>query len=312
MPKSKPSTLSGILDTDMEEDTLSADAFLTPDSNQENTEAAKKKPPKQKANAKRFTKPKRLSGGSATKSSTSVPKSKPGRKRAPLKEQADKKRNEDIEEVDDFVLPTNIEKSNGISVKPKATAKRKAGEIKEDRPAKARATGRVDAVKDGEFEYTPTAIRQITLKKEATNGKGNDIQRQASVEVGKEIVIPETQGSPEVDPLVTQEELMEENLKMPQSVLRKNAQLQPKSRQRQPSVARRRAGSASDTERVAGDPTLRRKLGEITRKFENVDLRYRNLKNSRVTEAEANYERLKKQSEIQAQGGWLVYYRSLY
>jgi chromosome segregation ATPase len=65
---------------------------------------------------------------------------------------------------------------------------------------------------------------------------------------------------------------------------------------RQESTFRRRAGSASDTER-GGDPNLRRKLGDITRKFENVDLKYRNLKEVGISEANANMEKLRKQCE---------------
>lgn len=62
---------------------------------------------------------------------------------------------------------------------------------------------------------------------------------------------------------------------------------------------RRRAGSTSDTER--GDPNLRRKLGDITRKFENVDLKYRNLKEVGINEANANMEKLRKQCDATMQ-----------
>lgn len=62
---------------------------------------------------------------------------------------------------------------------------------------------------------------------------------------------------------------------------------------------RRRAGSASDTER--GDPNLRRKLGDVTRKFENIDMKYRNLKEVGVNEATANMEKLRKQCDATTQ-----------
>lgn len=67
------------------------------------------------------------------------------------------------------------------------------------------------------------------------------------------------------------------------------------SRTRDDPPFRRRAGSASDTER--GDPNLRRKLGDITRKFENVDLKYRNLKEVGINEANTNMEKLRKQCD---------------
>src|SRR6202012_3516288 len=68
------------------------------------------------------------------------------------------------------------------------------------------------------------------------------------------------------------------------------------SRTRQDPPFRRRAGSASDTER--GDPNLRRKLGDVTRKFENIELKYRNLKEVGISEATANMEKLRKQCEV--------------
>ncbi|KIW32813.1 uncharacterized protein PV07_04333 [Cladophialophora immunda] len=71
------------------------------------------------------------------------------------------------------------------------------------------------------------------------------------------------------------------------------------SRTRQDPPYRRRAGSASDTER--GDPNLRRKLGDVTRKFENVDLKYRNLKEVGIHEANANMEKLRKQCDATIQ-----------
>ncbi|KAL9106181.1 MAG: hypothetical protein Q9227_008773 [Pyrenula ochraceoflavens] len=69
------------------------------------------------------------------------------------------------------------------------------------------------------------------------------------------------------------------------------------SRSRQEPQFWRRPGSASDTERTAGDPNLRRKLGDITKKFENVDMKYRNLKEVGITEANANVEKLRLQCE---------------
>ena len=54
----------------------------------------------------------------------------------------------------------------------------------------------------------------------------------------------------------------------------------------------RRAGSASDTERTS-DPALRRKLTEMTTKFESMELKYRNMKEVGKQDAEINFERLK-------------------
>lgn len=50
----------------------------------------------------------------------------------------------------------------------------------------------------------------------------------------------------------------------------------------------------------AGDPTLRRRLGELTKKYETLEARYRDLRDVAVREAERNFDRLKKQSEERA------------
>ncbi len=71
------------------------------------------------------------------------------------------------------------------------------------------------------------------------------------------------------------------------------------SRPRPEPTYRRRAGSASDTERA--DPSLRRKLGDVTRKFENVDLKYRNLKEVGIHEANTNMEKLRRQCDATMQ-----------
>ena len=78
------------------------------------------------------------------------------------------------------------------------------------------------------------------------------------------------------------------------------ARRQSLSRGRQPSVQHRRAGSASDTER--SDPALRRKLGEITKKYENLNVKYQDLREIGLKEAERNFERLRKQTEEKSAG----------
>lgn len=76
---------------------------------------------------------------------------------------------------------------------------------------------------------------------------------------------------------------------------------------RQPSLTRRRAGSASDTERSSNDPATRRKLGEVTKKFENLDLKYRNLREVGVKESEVNFDRLRNQVDAKTKGECYIY-----
>ncbi|KAI1099894.1 chromosome segregation protein Csm1/Pcs1-domain-containing protein [Jackrogersella minutella] len=60
----------------------------------------------------------------------------------------------------------------------------------------------------------------------------------------------------------------------------------------------RRAVPASDSE--LHEPSMRRRVGELTRKYESLETKYRDLRDIGVKEAERNYDRLKKQSEERA------------
>lgn len=48
--------------------------------------------------------------------------------------------------------------------------------------------------------------------------------------------------------------------------------------------------------------SLRRRLGELSKKYESLDMRHRDLREVGVKEAERNFERLKKQAEERTAG----------
>ncbi|KAI1207104.1 chromosome segregation protein Csm1/Pcs1-domain-containing protein [Annulohypoxylon truncatum] len=60
----------------------------------------------------------------------------------------------------------------------------------------------------------------------------------------------------------------------------------------------RRAVPASDSE--LHEPAIRRRVGELTRKYESLEAKYRDLREIGVKEAERNYDLLKKQTEDKA------------
>lgn len=66
-----------------------------------------------------------------------------------------------------------------------------------------------------------------------------------------------------------------------------------------PQSASKRPTSSSSYD---SDPSIRRRLGEMTKKYESLELKYRDLKNVAVTEAEKTFDRLKKASEEKSQG----------
>lgn len=151
---------------------------------------------------------------------------------------------------------------------------------------------------DGGFEYTPTVVRQINplekplQTKQATAGKRNP---SADPPYGSK-VIPETQATPmdldssnfadgDVDP---KDPARESAL---QRSIGKDANTQP----HQPFLSTKRG--VSDKEKTQDDTATRREF-ELTKKFEDLDMRYKTLKEVGVKEAQVNFERLKEQIEL--------------
>lgn len=66
-----------------------------------------------------------------------------------------------------------------------------------------------------------------------------------------------------------------------------------------PLSASKRSASSS---LIESDPSTRRHLGELTKKYEALELRYRELRNVAVVEAEKNFDQLRKQSDEKTQG----------
>lgn len=69
---------------------------------------------------------------------------------------------------------------------------------------------------------------------------------------------------------------------------------------------RRKAGSASDTDKPNHDGATRRELSDMTKKFESLDVKYQNLRDVGLHEAEKNFEKLRKQADDNAKGGTLI------
>lgn len=316
MPRAKaaPSYAEGF-HSDTEDDTVLPDALPTPESNQENAAPKVKGRGRGKAAISTMAKAKpvsrRTSGGRVVAKKKAAPK-KPTTKRGPLKEKANNRNPEDTEEVNDFeengqenghhdhsavsadelVAVKQPVKKTLAGAKRKTQAKKKQTDSETLQQIKGTAN-------DGEFEYTPVKARQTKPPK---GRPGRPPARQhvlAEVPV-PEKVIPDTQDV--VMEVVPQDQPLqsEEDEEVPQSVFRRTDNAQ--SRIQPPPAVRKRAGSASDTERGVGDPALRRKLGEMTKKFESLDMKYKTLRDVGIKEADANFEQLKKSSEAKSKG----------
>jgi hypothetical protein len=299
MAPTKGATLASMVD-DLSEDDLDQDIeMLTPESQIENKQPAKRKAGRPKtAAASKTTKSKvasrRASGGSVLHATVAGAKKKAtGRKalaeRTNVPEAED---GNDTEEVDDF------------DDAPPAKTKRGAKAAQMDEvPVKQARKGRKPKAADVEFDAAPAAA----TKKAAAAAKNKGTRGKRSASVLGERIIPETQPDrmdiEETDVPETEETLILAP-EPPRQLVPRPTTGRARSISRQPDILaprHRRGGSASDTER-AGEPALRRKLGEITKKFENLDLKYRNLKELGTNESQSNFDKLRKSADQRAKG----------
>lgn len=260
MPKvsHSQSMLSGLVDSDSDDQLMESSAMPAADSASENTAPARKGRAKAKAvAAPKTTRTKAPARRASTRLET---KAKPaaaakgGRKAlAERTNQADATDTEAVDENEDVEME-DAEDASVVAVKE----------------AKAKTTKRAPV---GRAKAAP--------------------KRQAQEPDSLEKVILETQ-MPVID-IEEDETETKAASRAAQAFRRRSA-----SRPRPSVVQHRRAGSASDTER--SDPALRRKLGEITKKYENLNVKYEDLREIGVKEAERNFERLRRQTEEKTAG----------
>ncbi|KAI4206306.1 MAG: hypothetical protein LQ346_001131 [Caloplaca aetnensis] len=290
----------------MDEDSLLPDALPTPKSNQENAKPAVRGRGRGKALSTAVAKAKpmqRLASGGVVAGKKKTAAKQSNSKRGPLKEQSNTRNPEDTEDVDEFDVEGHNEGQSVVSadelVAVKQPAKKAPAGAKRKTQAKKKQTDSetLQQIKgtanDEELQYTPMTAHQTKPSKKPA-GRPATKQRVLADAAAIEKIIPDTQDV--VMDIVPQDLPLEsEDEEVPQSVFRRTNNAQ--SRQQPPPLVRKRAGSASDTERGPGDPAIRRKLGEMTKKFENLDTKYTALKDVGITEAEANLEKLKLSSE---------------
>lgn len=300
--KSKKSTLAGLIESDDEDQLLGG--MPTPDSSVlENMAPAKKGRGRPKAAPATVTatatsapapskvtkvKPasRRLSGRASAKAK--APAEKKG-KRAALSDKTNLP-GSDTEEVDEFgqdEVMEEAEMEESIHATKKSKSKAAA---KKPVATKAKATKPVASKKDRTVEapILPSEPAPTTAR------RGRTAKQEAPVEPVAEEIIPETQVEEIEDEMEIDADVDEE---VEETIIRpaRSAILPPPKPRRQHSIQRRYAGSGSDTER--SDPTLRRKLGEMTKKFEALNAKHQDLREIGLKEAERNFEKMKKQSE---------------
>lgn len=229
----------------------------------------------------------RASAGKVAPKRKAAPKAQP---RRALKDRTNEQNASDTEEVDEF---DNDNREEEVHSKPK----------------RAKTTAATNTTK------------KATTGKQSSAKRGRATKRAPSPE--PPLVIPETQQDPAHVEDVEQsiEQLLDpSNMDIAQEPTPKPVQ---KFFQRAPSVsnqpllprasarpgsaqpthasARERSGSASGGDRRLGDVELRRALNEVTKKYENLQLKYESLEDIGKADAETNFEKLKRASDQKSQ-----------
>ncbi|KAL5335160.1 chromosome segregation protein Csm1/Pcs1-domain-containing protein [Aspergillus crustosus] len=144
---------------------------------------------------------------------------------------------------------------------------------------------------DGEFEYTPTTTRHRNPTEQAEDRSEPIGRRRRKSVTAAEEDIPETQN---ITQDVVEETTFIEEPPAPASVSPVKRR-QSSLRVAEGSPSKKKLGVES--EKPGNEPDLRRRLGDLTKKYDTLETRYRNLKDIGIVEANANMEKLKKHCE---------------
>ncbi|KAL4993599.1 chromosome segregation protein Csm1/Pcs1-domain-containing protein [Aspergillus recurvatus] len=191
---------------------------------------------------------------------------------------------QDTDGVDETAAPHKIAQT----AKPARTTKGGAARGKK----KTTAQKQIEA--DGEFKYTPTGARQQkTIEKPEKPSEPTGRKRGKSATAASEEDIPNAEPMAEevVEETIMQEQASETVSASPE----KRRQSSSRAPQSSPSKRKSNGGDERGTE-----PELRRRLGDLTKKYDTLENRYRTLKEIGIVEANANMEKLKKQCESMA------------
>lgn len=280
------STLSGLIDSDSDDEFMDRDVMPTPDSASENLSRGKK------AGKTKITKtkpaPRRVSGRLTAKTKGT------GQQKAVRRILADKT-NKMVSDTED--LEAGKEEDTSMDAAASGDELDVSFDTAEVQPPVTKITNA--RVGKNKATSKPSTSKSKGPNKDMigpSTGKQGSRIRPELPGASPEKAVLETH-DPESDPYEYGLEQAEAPAsKFPQRIRRSR----PASQSRQASVQNRRAGSTSDTDRT--DPTMRRKLGEMTNKFESVNLKYQDLREVGLKEADRNFERLKKQSEEKTTG----------
>ncbi|KZF25464.1 hypothetical protein L228DRAFT_258885 [Xylona heveae TC161] len=183
--------------------------------------------------------------------------------------------------------------------RPKGSAI-KSTKAKEPAQSATRSSGRKAAPAKPEPATKGAASRSKSEKTVPAKRKLTAQSKDLEINVEKETAkkeIPESQPLPVTVPEDSFVSDGEDDISAPMSQYPPaHSRISP-AKSRDIMVPPRRGRNGSEAEPHGGDPALRRKLGDMTKKYENLDFKYRALRDLGIKEAEANFDKYKKQTD---------------
>lgn len=163
----------------------------------------------------------------------------------------------------------------------KDTKTTRTGKAKQAATATRRGRGQASSAAkqtDGEFEYTPTRAAKAQRPQPEPEVVDSQMYKEPDPEVD-ESVLPDPSTARYVSSSVV-----------------KNARARMASARNTQSVSPRKRNSGVEAEQ-GGDPELRRRIGDLTKKHDGLESKYRNLREIGIVEANTNMDKLRKQCE---------------
>lgn len=231
-------------------------------------------------------------------------KAAPAKKRQVLKEINNA---QDADEIDDLDIlsepnapalhqPASPPKRRGR--KPKAAS---AEPLPMQKPKAKRGRPAAVAEKEEDKMEIPETQEESAVQSKLARTAAASTKRQPKP--AKREQIPETQPEPmDMEEPIAQpmeSDRIEDSSMKPPNTMQKRATSTTRQRQLPLHPA---GSSASDTERGGQDPSLRRKVGDLTKKLEAMEVKYNSIRDLSVNDAESAFDKLKGQADEKAKG----------
>lgn len=285
MPKRKAaSKLSGLIGSD-DEDVMQVNGSTAPEREEPPAKRARGRPkslPQKPAEEKPATGAAAGKGKTRGRAKTEEPVKKPARRGRPRGSRSSEGDAQNIEgDWQGAAQEESMVVANEELDVSESQAKTGKGKTKATRGRKK--TSEKEVTTDGEFEYTPTQGRQVRF----ADTKESPAKKRGRPSLDE--FVPETQQPQVHEPVIRNDPPVRRTSTSP-------------TKSGFDRAAAQRLLQDSPSKRKGSDPELRRRLGDLTKKYDTLENRYNRLKEIGIVEANANMDKLRKHCETITEG----------